>query len=148
MPKVVRNKRDDSVVLVIGRDGPWPGTLALLAVARPDRDLSLPEIRRLLWQLVLRVPRGVRQVLAWSHWHQWMSLCCHYRRQHLKLQQVLTEQVGPVVILVRVKDQFRVTYTPDTSYTLLQQMETRLKIPSPTMRVRPEVGTGLCAGTA
>ena len=51
----------------------------------------MPEIRRLLWRLVLRVPRGVRRVLAWSHWrrrHQWTAQCCHYRRQRLKLQQV------------------------------------------------------------
>ena len=32
--------------------------LALLVVVRPGRELSLPEIRRLLWCLVLRVPRG------------------------------------------------------------------------------------------
>ena len=36
-------------------------------VARPGRGLSLPEIRHLLWRLVLRVPRGVQRVLAWSH---------------------------------------------------------------------------------
>ncbi len=61
----------------------------LQAVARPGR--SLPEIRCLLWHVVLQEPHGVRRVLAWSHWrrhHQWTALCCHDRRQHLKLQQV------------------------------------------------------------
>ena len=62
----------------------------LQAVARLDRGLSLPEIRRLLWCLVLQVPRGVRRILAWSHgrYHQWVALYCHHRRQQLKRQHV------------------------------------------------------------
>ena len=57
----------------------------------PSRGLSLPEIRCFLWHLVLRVPRGVRRLLAWSYWcrrHQWVAQGCHYRRQQLKRQQV------------------------------------------------------------
>ena len=55
------------------------------------RSLSLPEIRRLLWHLVLQGPRGVRRLLAWPHWrrrHPWLAQCCHYRRQCLKPYQV------------------------------------------------------------
>ena len=56
--------------------------------ARPGRGLRLPEIRRRLWRLGLRVPRGVRRVLAWSHWrrrHPWVAQGCHYRRQQAQL---------------------------------------------------------------
>ena len=60
-------------------------------VARPGRGLSLPEIRRLLWRLWLRVPAPARAILAWSAWrhrHQWLAQACHARRQYLQLQQV------------------------------------------------------------
>ena len=67
-----------------------PRTPGLPAFKR-SRGLSLPEIRRLLWRLVLCAPRGMRRILAWSHWqryHQWVAQSCHRRRQYLKLQQM------------------------------------------------------------
>ena len=42
----------------------WPGVLQ--GSAEPDVPLSVPEIRRLLWRLVLAVQPTVLQLLAWS----------------------------------------------------------------------------------
>lgn len=54
-------------------------------------EFDNPEIRLLLWHLVLRVPRGVWCILAWSSWyrrHQWVAQGCHRHRQQLKLQHL------------------------------------------------------------
>ena len=52
----------------------------LQAVARLGWGLSLPEIRCLLWHLVLRVPRGIRCILVWVPLvvvHPRVALGCH-----------------------------------------------------------------------
>jgi hypothetical protein len=46
--------------------------------------LSVPELRRLLWRLVLAVPHTVRHILAWSQWrrqHQTIAQYYHYKRR-------------------------------------------------------------------
>jgi SRSO17 transposase len=53
------------------QDQPWP-----------PLALSVPEIRRLLWRLVLAVPQTVHHLLAWSqwrHWHQRVARYYHYK---------------------------------------------------------------------
>jgi hypothetical protein len=48
--------------------------------------LSVPELRRLLWRLVLAVPQTVRHILAWSQWrrrHQRVAQYDHYKRREL-----------------------------------------------------------------
>ena len=59
-------------------------SVGLQSVAGPGVVLSVAEIRRLFWRLVLRVWHGVEQVLGWSKWrrrHQWIARWCHYRRR-------------------------------------------------------------------
>ena len=46
-----------------------PGVLQ--GSAGPDVLLSVPEIRRLLWRLVLAVQQTVIQISAWSRWRRW-----------------------------------------------------------------------------
>lgn len=46
--------------------------------------LSVPELRRLLTQLVLLGQHGIEHVLQWSVWrrrHQYRARQCHYRRR-------------------------------------------------------------------
>jgi hypothetical protein len=46
--------------------------------------VSVPELRRLLWRLVLVVPHTVRHMLAWSQWrrqHQCVAQYYHYKRR-------------------------------------------------------------------
>ena len=46
--------------------------------------MSVPELRRLLWRLVLVVPQTVRHILAWSQWrrqHQTIAQYDHYQRR-------------------------------------------------------------------
>jgi hypothetical protein len=38
----------------------------------------VPEIRRLLWRLVLAVPQTVIQILAWSRWRRWHQRLAQY----------------------------------------------------------------------
>jgi len=43
--------------------------------------LTLPEVRRLLWQLVWAPPPDTAAVVHWSHWrrrHQARAQRCHY----------------------------------------------------------------------
>ena len=40
--------------------------------------LSVPEIRRLLWRLVLAVPQTVHHILAWSQWPRWHQTMAQY----------------------------------------------------------------------
>jgi hypothetical protein len=54
--------------------------------AWPRLPLSVPELRRLLWRLVLAVPQTVRHILAWSQWrrrHQRVAQYDHYKRREL-----------------------------------------------------------------
>jgi hypothetical protein len=47
-------------------------------------DLTLPEVRRLLIKLVLRVADTAEHVLAWSHWRrrrQHQARLSHYKRR-------------------------------------------------------------------
>lgn len=51
----------------------------------PDEPipLTVPEVRRLLWRLVLARTPPTERVLGWSHWrrcHQARAKRCHYRR--------------------------------------------------------------------
>jgi hypothetical protein len=44
----------------------------------------VPEIRRLLWRLVLELQQTVHHVVAWSRWrrgHQAMAKYYHYKRR-------------------------------------------------------------------
>jgi hypothetical protein len=46
--------------------------------------LSVPELRRLLWRLVLAVQQTAQQILAWScwrRWHQRLAQYYHYKRR-------------------------------------------------------------------
>jgi hypothetical protein len=46
--------------------------------------LSVPELRRLLWRLVLVVPQTLRHILAWSQWrrrHQTIAQYDHDKRR-------------------------------------------------------------------
>jgi hypothetical protein len=48
--------------------------------------LSVCELRRLLWQLVLAVPQIVRHILSWppwSRWHQTVAPYYHYQRREV-----------------------------------------------------------------
>jgi hypothetical protein len=50
-----------------------------------DPPLTVPEVRRLLWGVVLRAFPSVEHVLDWSAWrrhHQAVAKRCHYRRRH------------------------------------------------------------------
>jgi hypothetical protein len=50
--------------------------------------MSVAELRRLLWHLVLRWVPDHAFVLAWSYWrrrHQAIALRCHYRRRRIYL---------------------------------------------------------------
>jgi hypothetical protein len=44
----------------------------------------MPEMRRLLWRLVLGVQQTAQQILAWSHWRRWhqgIAKYDHYKRR-------------------------------------------------------------------
>jgi hypothetical protein len=46
--------------------------------------LSVAEIRRLFWRLVLATKQTIGQMLdwsAWRRWHQGMAQYCHYKRR-------------------------------------------------------------------
>src|SRR5215217_5536120 len=46
--------------------------------------LSVPEIRRLLWRLVLATKQTIGQILdwsAWRRWHQGMAQFYHYKQR-------------------------------------------------------------------
>jgi hypothetical protein len=50
----------------------------------PRLPVSVPELRRLLWRLVLAVPHTARHLLAWSQWrqhHQRVAQDDHYKRR-------------------------------------------------------------------
>jgi SRSO17 transposase len=52
--------------------------------AGPPIPLSVPELRRLLWRLVLAVKQTAQQILAWScwrRWHQGLAQYYHYKRR-------------------------------------------------------------------
>jgi len=60
-----------------GRRGTRRGGAALALL-----PLTVPEVRRLLWQLVGANPVNPAVVLHWSHWrrrHQARAKRCHYR---------------------------------------------------------------------
>jgi len=44
----------------------------------PLIPLSVPELRRLLWRLVLAVQQIAQQILAWSCWRRWHQRLAHY----------------------------------------------------------------------
>jgi hypothetical protein len=53
--------------------------------------LTLPEVRRLVYRVVVRILAPPEAVLHWSHWrrrHQARAQRCHYRR-HLRVQRQL-----------------------------------------------------------
>ena len=57
--------------------------------------LSVQEIRRLLWRVVLAVQQTAHHILAWSHWrrrHQMVAQYYHYKRRGALLA-VLAAQV-------------------------------------------------------
>ena len=63
----------------------------LQGVAGPCVALSVPEVRRLLWRLVVMVSHGVEQVLGWCKWrrrHQWVARWCHYQRRQAKNKEL------------------------------------------------------------
>jgi hypothetical protein len=46
--------------------------------------LSVSEIRRLFWRLVLATQQKVEQILAWSAWRRWHQVIAqdwHYKRR-------------------------------------------------------------------
>ena len=58
---------------------------------RRGQVLSVPDLRRMLWRLVLLVWRGVEHVLSWCGWrrrHQWIAQYCHYRRRQNRYREL------------------------------------------------------------
>jgi hypothetical protein len=52
--------------------------------ARSSSPLSVPELRRLLWHLVLVVQYAGAHILAWSQWRRWHQAVAkyyHYKRR-------------------------------------------------------------------
>ena len=52
--------------------------------ARAGVPLSVSEIRRLFWRLVLATQQRVERILAWStwrRWHQGIAQYWHYKRR-------------------------------------------------------------------
>ena len=60
--------------------------------AGPRLPLSVPELRRLLWRLVLAVPQTVRHILAWSQWRRWHQAVAQY--DPYQCRQALVEAVA------------------------------------------------------
>ena len=53
--------------------------------------LTVPEVRRLLWRLVLARAPDAERALAWSEWrrrHQARAKRCHYKRRGIVPDQV------------------------------------------------------------
>ena len=53
-------------------------------LARTGVPLSVSEIRRLFWRLVLATQQRVERILAWSawrRWHQGIAQYWHYKRR-------------------------------------------------------------------
>jgi hypothetical protein len=65
--------------------GAQPGCLQ--SRAWPGVPLSVQEIRRLLWRIVLAVQQTTQHILAWSHW----------RRRHQRLAQYY--QIPPDLVV-------------------------------------------------
>jgi hypothetical protein len=58
--------------------------MSLQSGAEPWVSLSVPEIRRLLWRLVLATCQTIGQILdwsAWRRWHQSVVQLYHYKRR-------------------------------------------------------------------
>jgi len=63
-------------------DAEQPGSVQ--GRAEPWVPLSVPEIRRLFWRLVLATRQTVGQILdwsAWRRWHQGVAQYYHYKRR-------------------------------------------------------------------
>jgi len=57
---------------------------SLQGLARTVVPLSVSEIRRLFWRLVLATQQRVERMLAWStwrRWHQGIAKYWHYKRR-------------------------------------------------------------------
>jgi hypothetical protein len=57
-----------------------PGGQSADSVQRQPRSrlpLSVPEMRRLLWRLVLAVEQTAHPILAWSRWRRWPQQLAH-----------------------------------------------------------------------
>jgi len=57
---------------------------SLQALARVGGPLSVSEIRRLFWRLVLATQQRVERMLAWStwrRWHQGIATYWHYKQR-------------------------------------------------------------------
>ena len=59
--------------------------------AEPWVPLSVPELRRLLWPLVLAVQRTAQHISAWSRWRRWHQSCARY--YHYKQRGALVPQL-------------------------------------------------------
>ena len=64
---------------VQGQSGPWI-------------SLSVIEIRRLLWRLVLAVPQTIRDILAWPQWRRWHQTVANY--YHYKRHEAVADAVA------------------------------------------------------
>src|SRR5262245_11363129 len=56
----------------------------LQGLARPGVPLSVSEIRRLFWRLILAIQQHVERILAWSTWRRWhhgIAKYWHYKRR-------------------------------------------------------------------
>jgi hypothetical protein len=61
--------------------------LASLEAAAALIPLTVPEVRRLLWQWLWRHPPRIMHIVGWSLWrrrHQAVAQSCHYRRRRQK----------------------------------------------------------------
>lgn len=53
--------------------------------------MSVPELRHLLWRVVLALHHTVQHVLAWSHWRRWHQTWAkyyHYQRRGASVPQL------------------------------------------------------------
>ena len=54
--------------------------------------MSVPEVRRLFWRLVLAVQQPVHRILAWSQWRRWHQTVARY--YHYKRRKAIAEVVA------------------------------------------------------
>src|SRR5262249_43458223 len=64
---------------------------SLQSLARAGGPLSVCEMRRLFWRLVLATQQRVERILAWSRWRRWhqgMAQYWHYKRRSVSQLQL------------------------------------------------------------
>jgi hypothetical protein len=58
--------------------------------------ITVPEIRKLLWQLIWRHPMPVIFIISWSLWrrhHQAIARACHYERRNRTKRRIIRDEL-------------------------------------------------------